>query len=491
MVEENKIREMTLFIQKYSDFVSSESPSTIIFKEELFLCDIDTSIINSIPAIEGMVSTDFFINGEKYNDVHSVSDLKEQTSDTYRMKKDSLEIITKINKKLYFSNTEQSNCYLFLNLENFFYVMKRLDWVCKKHKMNIFLLLGTGPRFESPFLNICPYKDKDGITYEKIDEFIIDQYKKFNKIYSAIYDDVKLKDFWEYPITWKNDLYNEGYDRVSEELLSTFVRIVCNKNLKSRKYIIRGHKTIIMEITPFSISKDKQKLIGELFDFILDADKHQDKLQILRNTMTIYLDTNSDTKIFVEKIEEILKSVNFSFNLYIQDEIELFLGQKNKLLQEFISTARKVEDLTNTLITQFRTVILSLLGTIFLSLLNNINSSKTSAILNLVFLSYIIYFIVNFILIFYQKKQKEALLVSLKNYTEELGVIGDAKDNNLSYDGLKEKYVDESLSIYDKYRIMMLIGLVVLIIAFSLLYMINRFSFFPDIKTVIKNVIGY
>ena len=255
--------------------------------------------------------------------------------------------------------------------------------------------------------------------------------------------------------------------------------------------MVRGHKTITLELIESEIPEKVAIQIGELFDFILDDEKHHDKLNILRNTLTIFLDSESNIENFVVKSEEILKSVKYNFNLYIQDKVKLFLEQKNKLLQEFINTTRKIEELTGNLISQIRTVSLSLLGTIFLSLLNNINQGNNRALLNLVILSYTFYLMLNLLIVCKQNNQKEAMLNNLKKYTEELGAIGDNKDNNLSYESLKDKYLQMSLNYYENYRQTVIFGLMLLIIIFIMLYFSIRFNSLPWLLDFVKFVIGY
>ncbi|MGD1386020.1 hypothetical protein ACLIMZ_13590, partial [Enterococcus faecium] len=94
----------------------------------------------------------------------------------------------------------------------------------------------------------------------------------------------------------------------------------------------------------------------------------------------------------------------------------------------------------------------SLLGTIFLSLLNDLNKGKTHAMINLALLSYISYFSFNLVIVFNQKNQKESLIESLEKYTQSLGVVGNSQNNSLSYETLKEDYLERSLNTFDSYR---------------------------------------
>ncbi|WP_435340506.1 hypothetical protein [Enterococcus durans] len=211
----------------------------------------------------------------------------------------------------------------------------------------------------------------------------------------------------------------------------------------------------------------------------------------MRNTFSLFLDENSNSKNLNDKIYEIIKSINYNFDLYIQDKIKIFLEQKNKLLQESINTTKKIEDLTNNLVSQIRTLSLSLLGTIFLSFFKEILNQKTMSIINLVLLSYIFYFTINLIIVIKQNRQKNSLLKTLKKYTEELGVINQHKENMISYEYLKKNYLQETIIIYDSYRRWMIRGLVFAIFLFFIMYLSNRIDSFHYPKEIFKFLIGY
>ncbi len=475
----------------------SETHSNFRFVESLKLCNIDDSFLNKIPESTHLKSK-FVINGDIDDDIKSLSDLKDLNGKTYKTKNDEVLVTTTIKKDVFIEEYKLVNKYLFTTLEDFLYSLEqnKLSWNSLDFKMNIFLLeskTSFKSSFKSSFLNIELFNpEQRQIADEKIPKLDVDRFIRFNKIYE-VYDDKQIKTYFDYPQTWLSNNKSNVSNLINNKLLNTFIKIICNNDLGKNRYLIRGHKTITLtlEYTEDNIQEKEAVQVGELFNFILDDEKHHDKLNILRNTLTIFLDSDSNVDNFVEKCDEILKSVKYNFNLYIQDRVKLFLEQKNKLLHEFINTTRKIEELTGHLIGQIRTVSLSLLGTIFLSLLNNINQGKSRAILNLVILSYVFYLVLNFLIVYKQDKQKEALLRNLKEYTEELGAIGDNKDNNLSYSSLKVKYLDSSLEYYENYRLSLMIGLFILSTLFIMLYFSMRFNIFPFVKNIIKFIIGY
>lgn len=490
IITENRL--IYQFVKNYSNFYCSETSSTVTFEETIQIKDVDDSVISQAP-ISKYIEMSFFDykNDTELLGITNIEKLKEVNGASYTTNSKNIKIVTNINKSIFTNELPHENKYVYFRLSSFIKRYSRLKWNNLENKMFIFILEEVNIDFESDFLIIQSLDKLSGDVYEKIDKSTRERYVYFNSIYSSIYDDKKLSSYFEYPLTWYSLKSQEVENSIKIQMLNHFFKIICNKDLGEDKYLIRGHKTVTIDLINRLIDYKESVIVKELFDFIIDIDKHHDKLSLLRNTMTIFLDNYSDTENFFEKSNEILKSVKYNFDLYIQDKVKLFLDQKNKLLQEFIQTTKKIEDLTNSLVSQIRTVSLSLLGTVFLSLLNDINRGQTAAILNLVLLSYVLYFSLNFLLIFKQKKQKDNLLSSLENYTEALGVIGESNENNLSYDNLKKTYLDKTLLVYTNHRKWILVILVGLILLFILLYISNRFDFFPYPKEMIKIIIGY
>ncbi|MBO1087005.1 hypothetical protein [Enterococcus mundtii] len=480
------------FIVKYKNYYCDETSKKIIFEEIIKVQDIDKSILNCAPE-SIFITISFYDNltDDKLHDINSLENLREVNGDSYLKNSKEIKILTEVEKEALLDNMPYENKYLYFNIQSFFKKYHKLNWNNSDDKMFIFIVADENVLFQSDFLYIQNYKEETLGVSRKIPQYAKERYLSFNAIYDSIYDDKKLSSYFEFPLTWYAPENFELSEDITNQMVNYFFKIICNKKLGDSKYLIRGHKTITIELNSNSMSNNIAKCIKELFEFILDADKHHDKLSLLRNTMTIFLDSQSNECNFYEKSEEILKAVNYNFDLYIQDKVKLFLDQKNKLLQEFIMTTKKIEDLTNALISQMKTVTLSLLGTIFLSLVNDLNRGKTHAMINLVLLSYILFFSFNLIIVINQKKQKQSLTDSLKNYTKSIGVVGDSQDNSLSYETLEQTYLKSSLEFFNNYRCWTILGLSVLILIFICLYISNRFNIFSTPIDILKFFIGY
>lgn len=384
------------------------------------------------------------------------------------------------------------NFYFFLNLTNFFSAIPDVK-VNNSSKKLIVLLVGEDLEFESKFIHIFNFEQFSKNLTTTINDDIDEEELSELEVLNSIFKNKKLNSYLDYPISWisiSNSM--QSVPLCTHAVLETFFSIISNTVVSKTNFIIRGYKTVHLDISSKEeVSGEVCNIIGELMKFIIDKQRNHDKLLLLRNTCTLYMDSDEDIIGLEKKIFEIKKNVEYNFNAYIQDKIKIFLDQKNQLLQEFISTTKKIEELTNSLVSQIRTVLLSLLGTIFIGLIKDINNSKSSAMLNLVLLSYIFFFVIQLIIVIYQNQQQHSLLNSLKSYTEEFGKLETGIENEYSFSNLRKRYLDKSIDIYRTYRCWTIILMSVLIVFFILLFLSNRFVKFSIPKDIIKTIIGY
>lgn len=476
------------FIEKYSDKVVTDVARRMVLR---FVVPV-----NELYSIDFINNSEIVSNSFIYDSLDPFDGNLEEFielfgSDGYKEVSDEVQVNVTIKKdKIDFDWID--NFYFFLNHVNFFSAMPDVK-INNSSKKIIVLLVGEKLEFESKFIHMFNFDQfsknltttiNDDIDQEELSEF---------EVLNSVFKNKKLNSYLDYPISWIS--ISDSMQPVplcKHAVLETFFSIISNTVVSKTNFIIRGYKTVHLDISgEKEVSGEVCNIIGELMKFIIDKQRSHDKLLLLRNTCTLYMDSDEDIVGLEKKIFEIKKNVEYNFNAYIQDKIKIFLDQKNQLLQEFISTTKKIEELTNSLVSQIRTVLLSLLGTIFIGLIKDINDSKSSAMLNLVLLSYIFFFVIQLIIVIYQNKQQQSLLDSLESYTEEFGKIETGIENNYSFSNLKKRYLDKSLGVYSTYRCWTIVLMSVLIVLFVLLFLSNRFVKFSIPKDIIKIIIGY
>ena len=474
------------FIQNNIDKVVTDTPKRLVIR---FIQNVNDVDIDQFPNISVAISYSIIYKDNKTDYKHPRDFLNSFGDDKYRRVESTVKINVTIKKDM-LQITNFENFYFFKDYKSFFKAINDLEIKNEKRKL-VILILTKEKRFNSKFLCIIDVNHIDQSLNDVIKEI---EYEKY-QILNSLYKDRVLKNYLHYPITWIAEEFGEIDDvdyHFHVQVLKTFFSVISNTVLPKNQYVIRGYKTIYFSIdSGHEFSAKSCNIIEELMVFLIDEKRNHDKLLLLRNTMSLYLSSDEGVAGLERNIDEIKKNVEFNFNAYIQNKVELFLDQKNKLLQEYISTTKKIEELTSNLISQIRAVSVSLLGTIFLSLLGDIKKADTKVMVNLVLVSYIFYLTINWFLIFRQKKQKDNLLNNLEEYTTEIGTLGGNLDDSFSYNKLKKRYLENTENTYLKYRIWILIGLSFLILFFVLLYLTNRFNWIPILKDMIKFIIGY
>lgn len=474
------------FIQNNIDKVVTDTPKRLVIR---FIQNVNDVDVAQFPNTSSAISYSIIYKDNKTDYKHPREFLNSFGDDKYKHVESPVKINVTIKKDLIqIANFE--NFYFFKDYKSFFKAINDLEIKNEKRKL-VVLILTKEKRFSSKFLCIIDINQIDQGFNDAIKETEYERYQILN----SLYKDRVLKNYLHYPITWIAEEFDESNDvdyHFRVQVLKTFFSIISNTVLAENQYVIRGYKTIYFSIdSGYEFSTKSCNVIERLMVFLIDEKRNHDKLLLLRNTMSLYLSSDEVVAGLEKNIDEIKKNVEFNFNAYVQNKVKLFLDQKNKLLQEYISTTKKIEELTSNLISQIRAVSLSLLGTIFLSLLGDIKKADTKVMVNLVLISYIFYFIINWILIFRQSKQKDNLLSNLEEYTTEIGTLGGNLDDSFSYDKLKARYLEKTEKTYLKYRFWTLICLSFLILSFLLLYLSNRFNWIPALKDMIKFIIGY
>lgn len=472
------------FIQFNSDKVVVDAVRRIVLRFNKVVRELQPE---QFPSMSAAVSYSIIYKGDKTDYKNIQEFISSFSEDNIQLVTDSVEINLKIKKDKIIDN-EYENFYFFKDYQGFFKSIQNIE-LKKENKKLIILILSEERLFNSNFLSVINLKKKRQEISTDIDRIAYSKYVTLN----SLYKDKKLKNYLYYPATWISVEDTQCVDyHFYNQTLNSFFSIISNAVLPNNKYVIRGYKTIyFFNEHGKDFSVESCKVIDELMDFLIDEQRNHDKLLLLRNTMSLYLSSDETVAGLEKNINEIKKNVEFNFNAYIQNKVELFLDQKNKLLQEYISTTKKVEDLTSNLVSQIRTIMLSLLGTIFLTLLGEIKSAETKVMLNLVLLSFTFYFCINWFLVFRQKKQKDILLNNLEVYTDEIGKIDGNTDSSFSYKNLRERYLEQTEKTYLKYRLWTLIGLSILIVFFMIIYISNRFHVFYCVKDIVKFIIGY
>lgn len=380
-----------------------------------------------------------------------------------------------INKKLlknYFNQNLPVNTEVFYNLENFIANIKSIENSSNEstNKKIIFVIEKLNERFyENEYLIIVnlielSHQDMKPILQESIEKF---------KTIQEIYDYKDVNHYQQVPYFWHFSNQSGDLKPLKKECVKTFFYLISNKVKDgSEIYIIKGHHNLEFKLHINSYDFDTNPFL-RILNFTLDKEKHYDKLLIIRNVFTTYVNNFSSFSQVSQQINEIVATIEHHYELYIQNEMKIFIEQKNQVLNETLSLAKQVSNLTVEIGSNLRNLLLTLFAAIVVSVIPQYteNSNNENIILLLTF-SYLLYLIFNFYISFKIKSQLDNYLENFKNYTR---YISSQSLAGLDYQSLKNSFINkEEVDFYDILMIYRLVIYALIIISICLiLYLVE------------------
>lgn len=134
-------------------------------------------------------------------------------------------------------------------------------------------------------------------------------------------------------------LPNEYWQQFSKNILEAFFDSVSERVLSKKEFLIKiGDVASVMIPEDVSFTKKEIVYIYSIVKFIFgDANRYEDKLQILRKVMTNYFSKNSITGISWKNIFQVLKD---NYSLFIDKKIDIFLETEQRLYEQLKKSLR-------------------------------------------------------------------------------------------------------------------------------------------------------
>ncbi|MBC2368111.1 hypothetical protein HBP99_05660, partial [Listeria booriae] len=307
-----EINELFTFIDSENVNILSENPDRIQFEE--------TGMLNNLEAfasykLEAYLRMDFKI-AETDVRCDSIEELEEMYDGHHSESPDKLVIKVTYNKKDIFAKyNEYSNFYFFTEHSKAMDNIDKLVWSNTDEKMIILIKdIPNKLSLNTPYLIIT---ELEQIQTKSLDVVIKEKDKVIYDEMNLYYERAKFTSYLELPTAWmsREKVKNSVYVVKQIYLLMKMISVEANDNV----FTIRGYKTVKIKINEATIdSMDKVETINsKIFSFLKDNEKFYDKKIILRNTLTIYLNDDSTTLNYLRNCEEIYRSVEYNYNLYI------------------------------------------------------------------------------------------------------------------------------------------------------------------------------
>lgn len=170
-------------------------------------------------------------------------------------------------------------------------------------------------------------------------------------------------------------LPNEYWQQFSKNILEAFFDSVSERVLSKKEFLIKiGDVASVMIPEDVSFTKKEIVYIYSIVKFIFgDANRYEDKLQILRKVMTNYFSKNSITGISWKNIFQVLKD---NYSLFIDKKIDIFLETEQRLYEQLKKISEDITKDIDTKIDELSKQILAILATVISSFVLKINDQQ-------------------------------------------------------------------------------------------------------------------
>lgn len=397
------------------------------------------------------------------------------------------DILVKAEKKKLVNKvfTSTKDLILFSNFDNFLKeFVKYANEFSFQQKIKVLIFDDQNKKIENSFVEIYLNKElKIDINYKKVNvesKKNIEQFIDLVKNYLLI----DVNSIADVPLFWK------GFDdnhRVENLLLKQFIELTAN-SVKEDSYVYSGRKNVIIDYSDKNIEV-KVNIVNliKIIDFLNSENNFLDRILILRNSLTRQLNSKNNINDFVEVVNNIYIYLTNEYQLFINQEVEIFLDQKDKLYIEAMNVSNYINNLTNEISSYFRNIIAGLLGTVFITMLQNILSNYSRPMITLTLLSYTVYLLFMISILHSLNDQKNIGVNNFRNYLNNYPYKFDGAD----FETIKEELLEETLktfnTAYNKSKKL----IIILIVLFISMFIVFRFQVdFLCLKTISKFILG-
>ncbi|WP_338754230.1 hypothetical protein [Bacillus sp. FJAT-52991] len=351
------------------------------------------------------------------------------------------------------------NVLIYFSMKSFLDKLKQkeLDFFNVDH-MKKFVFLPISNSVDNGLLKLVPLESFDEEEFNiPLDEPVLEQATTVLNLYTDMHSD----DNSPLPLTFA---FNKVEHPDLQDTLNFIVVYLTTKFLANKyhdkKFTFKGYQRIELLLDDFFKPEHYQDFL-QLFKFTYDEHKYDDKIEIVRNVITLYLSDLDDLQKFDSVLPKIRGTIEANFSAYIQKQIKEFFDQRKEVVKEAYNASVEAKSEADKIINSINQ---SLLGLITASLLGVLAYSKGDKFLFILALSFhIVYFIISYFVNMSNFRSKESDIEHNFNlYVEQFSVL---KEDELST--IKQNYLTSALKKLSN-RLSLYTGVTIIIVMIML-----------------------
>ena len=489
------ISELSYLITQNLKNISHESVDTLELKISysfdqyytMFKETLAGKVVNYEYAILG--NEDYYYQTKEH--VDEAAELIDSKEKKYK----KIQVVVKINKKELLSKiigVQLKNVYLFATIESFEKRTKMLlDYNSpvnsnsiedNQSKINLILFSGFEDTIYGDYINIINI-EKISLLKDTASTCLSSaSYERINNAKDLYFNHLSknISTFLDFPYFWN---FEYTSNETKKNAFKSFFRLISNREVKDMTFKIKGVQSLVLDFSDETNFNDVDiSKLNKIIDFTIDdRERFLDKILIIRNVLTVYFSNDTQIHSICERLDEIISTIEYNFELYVQEKVQVFLDQA-------VDVSKNIANLTSQLISSMRTLLVSLLGTVFISFVSSIGNQVNHPLLLFSIISYTLYFLGLLYTTLNSRKEIDINKNIFENYVKE---IGNDNLSSLNFEDLNERYLKETVEEFEASLLKFRVLLIFLVLFFVILYISLRFNinlFF--LKSLIKFILG-
>lgn len=279
--------------------------------------------------------------------------------------------------------------------------------------------------------------------------------------------------------------YSSNKNINARKFLENFTNNIADEQNENDSYVIKGLKIITIKNESINFTGDlgqAVKTLHELWMFLIDDNRYDDKLKFVKESLAVHLPQESDFNDILKIVDTVKEYVDKSFKNYVQNSVTLFVEQEAKLMSTFDETSQKIYTLIEDLTKRLREVLVGFIGIFLITFIDKNHDILSKAIINITLLAYAIYSLFILFVVINYGLQKKSLRKNLGRYEKKV-------DNLLPIQMIKEyqkNYIVSADKQFTAVFVFSVISISLSFIVFLWTYLAHRFGFETIIIDVIK-----
>ncbi|WP_404331617.1 hypothetical protein [Mesobacillus maritimus] len=282
----------------------------------------------------------------------------------YIQNEQTILLTVSVNKKIGFSLND--NQILFFEMESFlsFFKWQNEKFLSILQSVNyekfIHIYLPVDKMFKNHFVKIIPINDLGKYHVEPLGEKQIQEIRIIRESREEL---TRVEHWFPFPHAFSLDTNHENLNRQLQQNLFFVSLIHIANKFKDNIFTIRGQKNLELAHDETFIPKNAS-ILYSIFKFSFGAEQTQDKLEITRNIITIYLHQET-IKQLDEQLDKMKQTIERHFSMYVQDKIKKFFDDTKDAIDLAHKYALEAREAADKIATNISTSILALITAVF------------------------------------------------------------------------------------------------------------------------------